>query len=165
MPGQGDTFYFPAAFLLANGMADLIPPDERGSVILIKGKSQVEDMAYLSGGRANRPRKPVMLVGPDGTTPVMVAGAGNVEGAELEEIALAEWERQEERIKRGRPAGIDFEAIRGRRGLPPREQFDQDFREAVQRRINAHKRNPVTDPQKQVKRPLRGWVTVPERRW
>jgi hypothetical protein len=154
-----DSFYFPSAFLVANGMADLIPPEERSPVIVLT-TGEVKDLAYRVGGRAALPPKPIMIVGPNGSQPLFLAANGNVEGAELEEIAIAEFEKQESLRRQGK-GPIDFDGIRERRGLPPRAQFDTMFREALQARIKKHKRNPVTDKPRQMLFPLRKWQSHP----
>jgi len=152
--------FFPSAMLgMKNGMEDLLPPAEQMPVMAVSQR-HVKDLAYRVGGRAALPPKPIMIVGPDGTQPLFLVANGNVEGAELEEIAIAEFEKQAELKKQGK-GPIDFEGIRERRGLPPREQFDQMFREALQERIKKHKRNPVTDKPRQMRYKLRNWQSHP----
>jgi hypothetical protein len=155
-----DTFYFPSAFLVDNGMADLIPPEERSPYIVLRS-GEVRDLAHRVGGRSALPPKPIMIVGPRGTQPLFIAANGNVEGAELEEIAIAEFERQEALARKGK-GPIDFDRIREKRGLWPREHFDTMLREAMQERIRKHKRNIRTDPPRQMNYKLRHWQQVPE---
>lgn len=150
-----DRFYFPSAFLINNGMQDLIPEEERSPVIVLKS-GEVRDLAYRVGGRAALPPKPIMITGPDGTSPLFLVANGNVEGAELEEMAVAEFERQAANAKKG-IGPIDFDRIREKRGLPPKSAFDTTFREQMWELGKAHKRNPVTNPEPQT-RPLRHWV-------
>ena len=159
MPYPRDAFFFPSSYLIANGLQDLLPPEERAPVIIIK-QGHVRDLAYRVGGRAALPPKPIMIVGPDGTQPIFIAANGNVEGAELEDIAIADFEKQE-RLRRQGKGPIDFDRIREKKGLPARGSFDQMFREALQERIKKHKRNPVTDKPRQMRYKLRHWVQQP----
>ena len=128
--------------------------------MIVLHSGEVRDLAHRVGGRAALPPKPIMIVGPDGTQPLFLMANGNVEGAELEEIAIAEFERQESNAKKG-IGPIDFDRIREKKGLPARGTFDQMFREALQERIKKHKRNPVTDPPRQMRYHLRNWQSHP----
>jgi len=95
-------------------------------------------------GRGYRPSKPVMLIGPDDHTVILIIGG---EAAEIEDIALAKMDQQRRSAEKGQ-RGFNFAEHRDAIGAPPVEKVDSLFREALQDRIKRHKRNPVTDPGK-----------------
>ena len=106
-------------------------------------KRQLGDLSQVYGGRAAKPKREVMLVGPDGQTPILIAGLGEAEVAEIEEIALAAAEKAEARMKQqGSP--IDFERIRAEKGLPSADEFDARLREAAEDRVQRERRNPTS---------------------
>ena len=126
--------------------ADAIPLAMRGKLTgVLRNKKEISEMAYAVGGRGVKPKKPLMIVGPDERTVMLVIGDGEAEASELEELAHAQLERAERNVKKyGR--AFDFAAARERRGLPQASEFDQLYRDALRRRIADHKRNPFSDP-------------------
>ena len=133
--------------------ADLIPPSMRGNLTgVLRNKGDIAEMAYQVGGRDARPKKPLMIVGPDEKTVMLVVGDGVAEAAELEELAYHQLEKAEGEVKKHGRA-FDFKSARERRGLPQADQFDPLYREALQRRVADHKRNPFSDPARVPQRP------------
>jgi len=110
------------------------------STMLVENKKMVQDMAALFGGRAARPQGFMTIPSADGTTPIMVAGLGQCEAAELEDIALEAIEKDAARVAKGLPA-VDFEAEREQRGVPPKETFATRYREYLQERADYGRRN------------------------
>lgn len=133
--------------------ADLIPPSMRGRLTgVLRNKNDISEMAYAVGGRDVKPKKPLMIVGPDNHTVMLIVGDGVAEAAELEELAYAGLEKQEKNVrKHGR--AFDFESARERAGVPQAGEFDQNYRDALRRRVAAHKRNPFSDPARVPQRP------------
>ena len=86
-----------------------------------------------------------MLVGPDERTVILIVGDGVAEASELEELAHRQLEKAEAGVKRHGRA-FDFETARDRHGLPSAQDFDQNYRDALRRRVAAHKANPISDP-------------------
>lgn len=133
--------------------ADAIPMSMRGMLTgVLRNKGDINEMAYAVGGRDVKPKKPLMIVGPDERTVLLIVGDGVAEAAELEELAHAGLERQEKNVKKHGRA-FDFESARERAGLPQAGEFDQNYRDALRRRVDAHKRNPFSDPARVPQRP------------
>jgi hypothetical protein len=89
-----------------------------------------------------------MLIGPDGSTPILLIGDGVTEVAELQDMAMEAIGNQEERVQEyGR--GLDFEALREKHGYVKRENAGMAIKDAIAARIAHHKQNPVTDPFRQ----------------
>lgn len=143
-PGTADRFYLPEGFYRRNGLEDLLPVEAQGHAHLIDHRGQVLNLAQMRG-RAGRPQKPVVLRGADGVTPILIATGGALEAAEVEELALGLLEKQEAKLRRGEPI-IDFDRFRAEHGYVPRERFSDAFKQALQDRMEQHRRNPVTDP-------------------
>ena len=100
--------------------------------------TQVKDLGQAYGGRAGKPIGEVVLIGADGMTPLIIAGMGECEVAEMEEIALAALEKQEKNIRdNGSP--INFVKYREDNGLPPVEKFDELYRTALMDRVAKQK--------------------------
>ena len=110
------------------------------STMMIENKKFVADMAEVFGGRAAKPAGVMTIPSIDNTTPIMVAGLGGTEVAELEDIALEAMEKDEEQYRKTHSA-IDHAAERERRGAPTAESFDTRFREAMQARADHGRRN------------------------
>jgi hypothetical protein len=85
--------------------------------------------------RNHRPKKPVMLYLPDGSA-LIIAGMGEAEAAEIEDIAYTQMDKKP----------FDFEDARERAGYARSEDFDTFFREGLDRSIAYKKRNQRTDP-------------------
>ena len=100
----------------------------------------IDDLTYRMGGRAAMPTQPVLIRSADGV-PTMIPGMGVTEAAELQDLAYAVAEKNEQRIKEGRPV-FDREAL----GLVPREKFSDEFKNALEDRVKRHQANSVTDP-------------------
>jgi len=105
----------------------------------------VDNFAYQLGKRDFKPREPIVMTRPDGKTPLILVGAGETEVAELEDIAIANWEADKARQKKGEKL-IDLAQRREDLGLPPKEKFDETFRQTLRDRIKYHKENHRTDP-------------------
>lgn len=126
--------------------ADAIPPTMRGRLTgVLRNKKDISEMAYAVGGRGVKPKKPLMILGPDERTVLLVVGDGVAEASELEDLAHAQLEKAEKNVKKyGR--AFDFASARERAGVPQASEFDHLYRDALRRRIADHKRNPVSDP-------------------
>ena len=133
--------------------ADAIPLAMRGRLAgVLRNKADIAEMAYAVGGRGVKPKKPLMIVGPDERTVLLVVGDGVAEAAELEELAYHQLEKAEGEVKKHGRA-FDFQSARERRGIPQAGEFDGLYRDALRRRIAAHKRNPFSDPARVPHRP------------
>jgi hypothetical protein len=94
------------------------------------------------------PLLPVMVMVPGAPAPTIIPGFGHATAAELRDCAVVVWHQQTEKlVKMGRL--FDFDDLRERRGLMRREEVDPATREAMLRRIQKHRANPVTDPFRQ----------------
>jgi len=132
--------------------ADAIPLAMRDRLTgVLRNKSEISDMAYAVGGRAVKPKKPLMVVGPDARTVMLVVGDGAAEAAELEDLAHAQLERAERNVKKHGRA-FDFASARERAGLPQAGDFDALYRDALRRRVADHKRHPFSDPARRPRR-------------
>ena len=121
-----------------------VPWDLTGEVSgYLRGRKQVEEFAYAQG-RTEKPRKPLMLYGPDNYTPIVIVGDGVTEAAEMQDLALQAIDKQEAQYKKsGR--GLDFDDMRERRGLVRREDFDTALKEAFAERAKYLKAHQVTE--------------------
>lgn len=118
------------------------------STMIVENKKLAQEMAHIWGGRAAKPQGVMTIPSADNTTPIMIAGLGHCEVAELEDIALEAIEKDAAQIMQNGGA-VDFAAERERRGLPSRESFDQRFRDAMQARADygrANMRTALTTP-------------------
>lgn len=104
---------------------------------------EIEDLAYSLGGRGSRPQGPVVLVGADGQTPILLVGLGQAEASELQDLAHDAIERSEENLKKEGSA-MRFDTLRERAGYAPREKVGELIAEGLERRRMEAKRNPVT---------------------
>lgn len=133
--------------------ADAIPHAMRGKLTgVLRNKNDIKEMAYMVGGRGVKPKKPLMILGPDDHTVLLVVGDGVAEASELEDLAYGQLEKAERNVKQTGRA-FNFQEARERRGLPQASEFDQLFRDALRRRADGHKRNPVSDPARVPQRP------------
>lgn len=105
---------------------------------VVKGMSQAKEVGYAFG-RSKKPRQPLMLIGPDERTVILIVGDGQAEAAELEDLAVMKMEQAEEKARKGQ-RGFDFEAARDRRGLPSAKEFDGLFRQALQDSVKRQRR-------------------------
>ncbi len=163
-PGDPDTFYAPdylgkaKARELGVTVDKLLSPRYAKTVHAVIGMAQARDLAYRLGGRAKKPPRELVLVGPDGKTPIIIPALGCCEAAELEDIAIAACEKQQAKLDKGQEA-VDFDELRRREGRPIRTEFDPMFRQALRDRIAKHNINPVSDPSRQPI-PTRGLIPV-----
>ncbi len=126
--------------------ADAIPLAMRGKLTgVLRNKGDIAEMAYAVGGRGVKPKKPLMILGPDERTVLLVVGDGVAEASELEELAYAQLEKAERNVKKHGRA-FDFAAARDRAKVPQASEFDSLYRDALRRRVAGHKRNPFSDP-------------------
>ncbi len=133
--------------------ANAIPHAMRGRLTgVLRNKSDIAEMAYAVGGRGVKPKKPLMILGPDERSVLLVVGDGVAEASELEDLAYHQLEKAEKNVKKHGRA-FDFEKARERRGLPQAGEFDQLYRDALRRRAEDHKRNPISDPARVPQRP------------
>lgn len=124
-----------------------VPWDLKGEVCgVMRGYQQVKDFA-AQVGRTQKPKKPLMLYGPDNYMPIVVIGDGVTEAAEMEDLALAALDKQEAAVKKHGRA-IDFDDERERRGLVRREDFGTALAEAFAERARYLKAHQVTEPQR-----------------
>lgn len=162
-PGD-DTLFLPDYFIAERARRmgvpayQLLEPEYAQNVLAVAGRAEAKDLAYRLGGRAVKPTRELVLVGPDGRTPIVVPGLGVTEAAELEEVAIAAYEKREKLMRQGKPL-VDFDELRDREGLPPAKEFDPLFRQALRDRIEKHRRSPITDPPRQPVKP-RGLIPV-----
>ena len=128
--------HLPESYLMRTGRWDLIPFERRQLLISVNGKTETLDLAHRLGGRSVKPMQPVLTHQKDGT-PVMIATAGTMEVAEIEDFI---YEYQDT----NKP--IDIAEYRERHGYGRKEDFFDNFAEAVQNRARKHMMNPRTDP-------------------
>ena len=123
---------------------EAIPWDLTGETCgYLRHRTAVEDFAHAQG-RTEKPRKPLMLYGPDNYTPIVIVGDGVTEAAEMQDLALQAIDKQEAQFKKsGR--GLDFDDMRERRGLVRREDFDTALKEAFAERAKYLKAHQVTE--------------------
>lgn len=150
-PGDPDNFLLPDYFVAERArrmgvpIYQLLSPEYANSVHAVNDAKEAHDLAYRLGGRAVMPMREIVLIGPDGRTPIVIPGLGVTEAAELEDLALEIYERKEQRLREGKPL-VDFDALREEAGLPSRQEFDPLFRQALRDRIAKHRASPRTDP-------------------
>ena len=126
-------------------MEEQIPADLQGQVSgTLRGRKQAMEFAHAVG-RTKMPTKPLMVYGADNYMPILIVGDGVTEAAEMEDLALAALDKQEESVKKhGR--GMDFDEARERTGMVRREDFGKVLSEAFQKNVEYLKRNARTDP-------------------
>lgn len=128
-----------------------IPPRSMGRSVAAQATGMRDAMSIVDAlGRGPRfkPQAPLMLIGPDGSTPILLIGDGVTEAAELQDMAMEAIGNQQERVAEyGR--GLDFEKLREKHGYVKREQAGMAIKDAIAARIAHHKQNPVTDPFRQ----------------
>lgn len=121
-----------------------------------RGRSDTSAIAHMFGGRAAKPKRPILMYGPDSRVTHVIWADGQTEAAELEEVACETLEKAEQRMREtGRALNIDER--RARAGLPPREKVDELIRDALRRRAQEHQRNPIADPARMPQRVEEGW--------
>lgn len=140
-----DTIFLPDYVWRQYLPPELLPDSMKPKTLILRNRADIGDLSQMTGGRAAMPFKPVTLYGPDGATPIVIVTAGVTETAEVEELAIAAYEKAKAKVDAGKPM-IDFDEIRAKRGLPLRHQFSDHFKEALRNRMDEHRRNPISDP-------------------
>lgn len=107
----------------------------------IRDPRQVSEIKHVFGADT-KPEAPLMLYGPRGEA-IMLVGGGDTEASELQDIAAEALERANERAQN--PTAY-FDKMRERAGMARREDVPKMMRDAIEERIERHRRNPVTDP-------------------
>lgn len=110
-----------------------------------------EDLVRYFGSPDFCPYLPVLLMVPGAPSPTAIAGLGYATAAELRDDAVVTWHRQSAKFAKGEPI-FDFDTLREKHGLMPRDQVDNATRDAMRRRVQEHKANPVSDPPRKPKR-------------
>src|SRR3990170_1285425 len=93
------------------------------------------------------PYLPVMVIVPGTDAPTLIQGLGYATAAELQDCAVVTWHQQTEKLVKGKL--LDFDGLRERHGLMRREEVDTATREALLKRVEQHKANPISDPARQ----------------
>jgi len=107
---------------------------------------ECQELVRYFGEAAFAPFLPVLVLVPGAPAPTAITGLGFATAAELQDCAVVTWETQTGKT-------LDFDALREKHGLLPREEVDAATREALLQRIAKHKANPITDPPRQPQRP------------
>ena len=121
-----------------------VPYDLQGQVSGRLNWQGVSDFAH-EVGRTRMPTKPLMIVGPDGGVPILIMVDGDTEAAEMQDLALAAVDKQQEQIKKTGRA-MDFDSLREQHGMVRREDFAQTLSDGLQRNVEYLKTHQVTDP-------------------
>jgi len=118
-----------------------------------RGMKEANGIVEMLGGDPHfKPTAPILLIGPDGRTPILIIGDGVTEAAELQDMAMAAIGKQEDEIAaHGR--GMDYDKLREKHGAVRRDEAGQAISDAIAARIAHHQQNPVTDPFRQPLRP------------
>ncbi len=135
-PAEDGSLWLPLAQIMPLHIARL----GETSTMLIRNRSYIDAMSQVFGGRAAKPDGIGSMPASDGETPIMVAGLGECEVSEMQDILLEALEKTEAQVKKTGTA-IDFEAERERRGFPSAATFDQRYREYFQERADYGRRN------------------------
>lgn len=141
-----DDFVVPVAYDLGWQGPNVPRALDRSVATGIRGQREADGLAEMFGGRRDyKPTAPILLIGPDGRVPILLIADGDVEVAELQDLAQEAINQQEEEMASG-GRGMDFDKLRERHGQLRRDQVDMGIRDAIAERIAHHKANPVTDP-------------------
>ena len=105
---------------------------------------QVSDFAHQVG-RTRMPKKPLMVQGPDAGVPIIVMVDGDTEASEMQDIALAAIDKQQEQIKQTGRA-MDFDSLREENGMVRREDFGQALSDGFMRNVEYLRTHQRTDP-------------------
>ena len=117
-----------------------VPWDLKGEVSgVMRGYEQVKEFAHAVG-RQRMPVRPLMLYGPDDGVPICIVGDGVTEAAEMQDLALAALDKQEETFKKTGRA-FDFDDARERAGMVRREDFQTAWHDAFERKAKEQKAN------------------------
>ena len=130
-----------------------VPESFRGKLSAVcRTAGDCDELARWFGSPDFCPLLPVMVIVPGAPAPTLIPGFGYATAAELRDCAVAAWYQQTEKLTSTGQL-LDFDELRERRGLMRREDVDPAVREAMLRRIEQHKRNPISDPPRQPVRP------------
>lgn len=118
-----------------------------------RGMKEAGSIVEMLGGDPRfKPTAPILLIGPDGRTPILLIGDGVTEAAELQDMAMAAIGQQEAEIAaHGR--GMDYDKLREKHGAVRRDEAGKAISDAIAARIAHHQQNPITDPFRQPRRP------------
>ncbi len=123
-----------------------IPFNLRRDVSGAAGMKNAKDIAYRYGARDHKPFLPLYVKGPDDRVPMVVAGWGEVEASEIQDLTLAAIDKQQEMIKRTGRA-MDFDEMREQARMVRREDFPQMLSDAALERAEYMKAHSRTDPE------------------
>jgi hypothetical protein len=121
-----------------------VPYDLQGQV---SGRLQwdaVSEFAHAVG-RNRMPQKPLIVEGHDSGVPIIVMVDGDTEASEMQDIALAALDKQEEQIKKTGRA-MDFDSMREEYGMVRREDFGQTLSDGLMRNVEYLRTHQRTDP-------------------
>ena len=99
--------------------------------------AECQELVKWFGDPTFCPMQPILVHAPNGW--VIIPGFGYAPASELADCAVVAWHQQPK----------DFDSLRERNGLMRREDVDAATRDALERRVAAHKPSPVTAPPRQ----------------
>lgn len=115
--------------------APAVPLSMQGQVSgYVRNLSEAKEIGHAFG-RSSKPKAPIMLVGPDDRTIILIIGDGTAEAAELEDIAVMKMEQRKK---------TDFALLREQAGEMPREKVDSAIRQAFADHHTRQQRNQRT---------------------
>lgn len=113
---------------------------------LCTSMDEAQSLPRFFGDTAFCPYLPILLVIPGLDSVVQVEGRGVTTVAELTDLCVTTWGRNEERMARNGGKLLDFDALREKHGLMPRNQLGAALAESITKRMDEHRRNRRTDP-------------------
>ncbi len=119
---------------------------------VVRSAQECADLVRHFGSADFCPNLPVLVMVPGADAPVAIAGMGYASAAELQDCAIVTWHDKSAKLANGGKL-LDFDALREKRGLMPRDKVDAATREAMLDRVAKHKANPISDPQRVPERP------------
>ncbi len=119
---------------------------------ILSNEGHVGDLTAALGGRTAKPRKSIMIWAPDGRQTIILQGAGVTEAAELEDMALREFDAARDEMKKNGGRAFDSEPERERLGLPRREDVGVAMANAIWDKNKEHRASPRTNPAPEPKR-------------
>lgn len=131
--------HLPDEVISRYGLWDMVPNWGRDAVFHVRSKEDVDDIGQLFGGRASKPRQPIIIYGPNDQPLTLVVGAGVTETAELEDHVY-------EQIEAGPVSSEYIAEYREQHGYGRIEDFETNVKEAISERVKKHLQNPRTDP-------------------
>ena len=115
---------------------------------VVKSEAEAEDLVRFFGHPDFCPFDPVLLL-IDGCSPILIDGMGYAPAAELRDLAVTTWGRMLNRLAANNGRMFDFDTLREKHGEMRREDVAAHFANALQDRIEQHRRNLRTDPFRQ----------------